>query len=201
MLEKRTMWVVESNLTIHQVIAICDDKEKTTVCYTYSDKDYSDDWFSLRDHEKTFNTEQEAIEYKHTRAKEIREMAAECKKMVNELEDMKGCDLGDEQELTRKDYFGGLANIVDNNNGYWHDKYYRERDKSSILATAARSRHLNMSAETIDINEVIRVKWISDDIAELVMRDGHTVSTHSDIEYEIVEYLFGSNRSKMTFKK
>ena len=58
-----------------------------------------------------------------------------------------------------------------------------------------------MSAETIDINEVIRVKWISDDIAELVMRDGHTVSTHSDIEYEIVEYLFGSNRSKMTFKK
>lgn len=201
MLEKRTMWLVESDLTISQVIAICDDKEKTTVCYTYNNENSGEDWFRPRNYEKTFNTEQEAIEYKHTRAKEIRKMAEECQKMVNELEDLMGCDLGDGKDLERKDYLGGLANAINNNDGYWHDMYYREKTRSSLLATAVRSRHLNMSAETIDINEVIRVKWISDDIAELVMRDGHTVRTHGDTEYGIVEDLFGSNRSKMTFKK
>ena len=196
MIERRTMWLVECSLNMHQVEALYDLKKNEVVCEHYSGDDYDgdDDWYKVQNGERFFNTEQEAREYRALRIEEAREKMNTCMALIEELDRLEPAD---DFQFERKDYLGGYA-TSDGRHGYYYEQYKKYEKEASLLATIARSRHFNANGRTILIDEVIGVRWYKDK-ATLVLRGGDSITTISKEEFEIVELMFGSNRSGMYY--
>ena len=198
MIEKRTMWIVERNLHIHQVDALYDLDKREVIAEHYSgDGCDDDDWYHALEGERFFNTEQEAREHRAIRIEEAREKMKTCMALIEELDELEPAE---DFEFEQKDYLGGYADRG-SRHGYYFEMYQKYEKKASLLSSIARSRHFNVNGETVNIDEVVRILWHPDNQASLVLRDGKKIITNNDIEFSIVTEMFGSNRSGMIVQR
>ena len=193
MIEKRTMAVVEPSHRVMPIMAMYDTEKQEVVCYQYvtdnDDDDDDDEWYNNSKYYIFFNTLQEAKEYVAKRQEYLRSKFSEVLEFIREMDRVdKECF-----KFDKKEYLGDYAESDYND---WtrkqRDKYQAE---ASLLRSIVRTRHLNINGETINIDEVKYVLWHKDKKATICMNDGHTVETYSDVEFNVVEDMFGSNRS------
>ena len=200
MIEKRTMWLMESSLNIKQVVALFDMEKKQVVCYQYCNDDGTcdegDDWMHVYEGETFYNTEADAKEAQQRRYDEVREKMKSCMALINELDRIEATD---DFDFNREDYLGGHADIRPKSD-YWSKRSQKAEKEASLLNTIARTHFFNVAGQTINLDEVVRIMWHKDEEATLVMRDGTKVKTCSEPEYNVVVCMFGSNRSDQYIK-
>ena len=196
MIEKRTMWLMESSLNVKQIVALFDMEKKQVVCYQYCNDDGTcdedDDWMHVYEGETFYNTEADAKEAQQRRYDEAREKMKTCMALIKELDRIEATD---DFDFKREDYLGGYAHCGEERD-YWTKCRQNAEKEASLLATIARSRHFNVAGQTINLDEVVRIMWHEEGKATLVMRDGTEVKTYTEAEYAVVVDMFGSNRSK-----
>ena len=195
MIEKRTMWLMESSLNVKQIVALFDMEKKQVVCYQYCnddgtcDEDY--DWTHVFDGETFYNTEADAKEAQQRKYNEAREKMKTCKALIKELEQVQATD---DFDFKREDYLGGYANDVSKSE-YWINRRRKAEKEVSLLTTIARTHFFNVAGQTINLDEVVRIMWHKEEEATLVMRDGTKVKTYTEAEYAVVVDMYGSNQS------
>lgn len=193
------MAIVETSHEVRTITAIYDTDKKEIICYTYvpeegeNQEDY--DWYYPRKRERFFDTVQEARLYVEQHQNELRAQFATVKAFLEEMNCVDKEYFGFKEE----EYLGEGMTLINKSLGvdYWENEWRNESKKASLLTSIARSRHFNVNGETIDIDLVSRVEWLKDKTARLIMQDGHKVYTHGEVEYYVVEQMFGSNRSNM----
>ena len=193
MIEKRTMAVVESSHRVKPIMAMYDNEKQEVVCYQYvkenDDEDDCEEWYQNYPFERYFKTLQEANEYVAKRQEYLRSKFSEVLEFIKEMDSAEGKFF----KFDKKEYLGGYA---ENNNRDWlKDERDEYKAEASLLCSIARTRHFNINGETINIDEVEYVLWHDDNKATLCMDNGHKVKTYSDVEFKVVEDMFGSNRS------
>lgn len=195
MIEKRTMWLLESSLILRQVVALFDLEKKQVVCYRYvgedGDIDEDQDWSSLDEGDTFYNTEGEAKEARLRRIDDAKGKMKTCLSLIKELDNIA---VSDDFDFKRKDYLGIHAKERDEDN-YWEKRRKLAEEKVGMLVTIARRHFFNVAGQTINLDEVVRVLWGEGDDATLVMRDGTKVRTYSEAEIGVVVDMFGSNGS------
>ena len=198
MIEKRTMWLMESSLKVRQIVALFDVEKNEIICYRYRNDDGTtdddDDWYHVYPGETFYNTEGEAKESLQRKIAELKEKMKTCLSIIKELDCI---NPSDDFKFKREDYLGHYAHDKSESD-FWERRRKNAEKESGLLNSIARSRHFNVAGETINIDEVVRVLWHDNDDNEkatLVMRDGHKVRTYSEPEYNVVVGMFGSNRS------
>ena len=191
--EKRTMWLVERGLCLKQVIALYDCDKGRVLVNQYANEVGEEDteWYTPYEGEMFFNTESDAREYRQMRYKEVREKAKACLDLVNELRNIESQD---DFEWSREDFLGVFGK--DRDEADWRRKQRELANaKVSLLASIARSHHFNVNGHTINIDKVDGLEWHSNRTVTLYSECESLVTTRTDAEYEVVELMFGSNRS------
>ena len=200
MIEKRTMWLMETTLCVKQIVALFDVEKKQVVCYQYVNDDGTtdedDDWMHVYEGETFYNTEADAKEAQRRKYVEAREKMKTCMALIKELDCI---EVTDDFDFKREDYLGCHAHDRSESD-YWEKCRKNAEKEAGLFNTIARSRHFNVAGQTIDIDEVVRVMWHKNAEATLVMRDGTKVKTYSEPEYNVVVGMFGSNRSDRYMK-
>ena len=195
MIEKRTMWLMESSLYVKQIVALFDMEKKQVVCYKYVNEDGTtdedDDWMHVFEGETFYNTEADAKEAQQRKYDEAREKMKTCQELIKELDRI---EVTDDFDFKREDYLGSHAHDKSESD-YWRKLRNNAEKEASLLASIARSRHFNVAGQTINIDEVVRIMWHEDEEATLIMRDGTKVKTYTKAEYAVVVDMFGINRS------
>lgn len=194
MIEKRTMWLLESSLIVTQIVALFDIEKKQVVCYRYCNDegvcDEEEDWMRVYDGETFYNTEADAKEAQQRKYDEAREKMKTCKTLIKELDHLEPTA---DFDFKREDYLGGYAN--DTEHEYWKKRRHNAEQEASLLTTIARTRFFNVAGQTINLDEVVRIMWHENNEATLIMRDGTKVKTCSKPEFDVVVDMYGSNRS------
>ena len=200
MIEKRTMWLIESSLGMKQIVALFDMEKKKVVCYRYCNDDGTcdedDDWVRVYDGDSFYNTEADAKEAQQRMYDEAREKMKTCRALIKELDLIEPTD---DFTFKRDDYLGSYAD--DEEDDYWTKRRRNAEKEASLLTTIARSRFFNVSGQTINLDEVVRVLWHKGEEATLVMRDGTEVKTSTEVEYAVVADMYGDNRSDKCMMK
>ena len=189
------MWLMESSLKVKQIVALFDMEKKQVVCYQYCNDDGTcdedDDWMHVYEGETFYNTEADAKEAQQRRYDEAREKMKTCMALIKELDRIEATD---DFDFKPEDYLGGYARD-EAESDYYKKRRMNAEKEASLLASIARSRHLNVAGQTINLDEVVRIMWHKDEEATLVMRDGTKVKTYTEAEYAVVVDMYGSNRS------
>lgn len=194
MIEKRTMWLMESSLIVKQIVALFDMEKKQVVCYQYCNDDGTcdeeDDWMHVYEGETFYNTEADAKEAQQRKYDEAREKMKTCMALIKELDLI---EVTDDFVFNREDYLGGYArNRAESD--YWENRRKNAEKEASLLTTIARTHFFNVAGQTINLDEVVSIMWHREE-ATLVMRDGTKVKTYTEAEYAVVVDMYGSNRS------
>ena len=189
------MWLIESDLDMKQIVALFDMEKKRVVCYRYCNEDGTcnddDDWFRVYEGDSFYNTEADAKEAQQRKYDEAREKMKTCRALIKELDRIESTD---DFTFNREDYLGNWAHDGEEED-YWKERRKMAEEKLSLMTTIARSRFFNVSGQTINLDEVVRILWHKDEEATLVMRDGTKVKTSTEAEYAVVVDLYGDNRS------
>ena len=195
MIEKRTMWLMESSLDVKQIVALFDMEKKQVVCYRecYDDGtcDEHDDWYRVYDGDSFYNTEADAKEAQQRRYDEAREKMKTCKALIEELDRIEPTD---DFDFKREDYLDCHADDRLESD-YWRNRRQNAEKEASLLTTIARTHFFNVAGQTINLDEVVRIMWHKEEEATLVMRDGTKIKTCTEAEYAVVVDMYGSNRS------
>ena len=200
MIEKRTMWLIEGDLDMKQIVALFDMNKHQVVCYRYCNADGTcnddDDWSRVYDGDSFYNTEADAKEAQQRRYDEAREKMKTCRALIKELDRIESTD---DFTFNREDYLGSYAHNGEEED-YWKERRKKAEKELSLMITIARSRFFNVSGQTINLDEVVRIWWHRNEEATLVMRDGTKVKTSTEAEYAVVVDLYGDNRSGKQLK-
>jgi hypothetical protein len=195
MIEKRTMWLLESSLDVKQIVALFDMEKKQVICYQYCNDDGTcdedDDWSRVYEGETFYNTEADAKKAQQRKYDEAREKMKTCMALIKELDRIEATD---DFDFKREDYLGEHAND-ESESEYWRNCRKNAEKEASLLTTIARTRFFNVAGQTINLDEVVRIMWHENAEATLVMRDGTQVKTDTEAEYAVVVDMYGSNRS------
>ena len=198
MIEKRTMWLMESSLNVKQIVALFDMEKKQVVCYQYCNDDGTcdedDDWMHVYEGETFYNTEADAKEAQQRKYDETREKMKTCLALIKELDRIEPTD---DFDFKREDFLGRYAHAKEESD-YWAVSRKNSEKEASLLATIARTHFFNVAGQTINLDEVVRILWHEEhdeESATLVMRDGTKVKTYTKPEYDVVVDMYGSNRS------
>ena len=189
MIEKRTMWKVDSLHEIDPVSALYDTEKQEVITYQYED---DNDFYTLIDGQKMFSTKTEAETYVELHKAYLISKMAEVKSLLEEMDYLKDSD---DFQFSRKDYLPGTI-IADFNESFYNN-YWKSRMVISILRVAIGQRMLCIAGDSVPIDRVNKVCWY-DDRAELYLEGDNRqlplVTTDSS-EMEAVEVLFGDNVS------
>ena len=198
MLEKRVMWIVESNLEVSKVMAIYDLENKKVVANQYIDEETGmenegDDLFRPREFETFHDTEAQAMEYRKRMIDSLGEKIKNCEALVKRLDKIGVEKFGFKDE----DYLGQHADDAD----YWIEEYSKTNVALKKYRTFIQTRFININARHIKYDEVIRVEWLENRKAMLVTKDCEDVTTSSDEEYDFIKDIFGANKSDRVLTK
>ena len=186
------MAVVEASHRVAPIMAMYDTEKREVVCYQYvkeNDDEDDEEWYNNSRYDRYFNTLQEANEYVAKRQEYLRSKFSEVLEFIKEM------DRADKGFLKfdKKEYLGHYAE--DDYNDWIKKQRDEYKAEASLLRSIAKTRHFNINGETINIDDVKYVLWHAKNKATLCMNNGHKVETFSNVEFDVVEDMFGSNRS------
>lgn len=211
-MQKKAMWVMESDLTIREIVAMVDEVKNEILCYAYKDEfestEYKPDWMHTYAEEQYFDTEGQAVDARNQFIREAKAMMPRVKKFVNRMYDLK--ENNEFLPHKREDFLGSFAPDTASES-YYYKKLCVEQRVNMSFFKAFKSGLLNINAETIRIDDVVRIEWgqykgtdkdgeeITGETATLVLHDDKKLRTRSKEEYRLVEYIFGENNSGRVF--
>ena len=194
MIEKKTVWAVNSDLEVSERIALVEDG-KVLAAKAAVDERYDGMLWQIR---KFFDTEEEAYKYVDDEKQYIRKMVPAVMKFIDRM-DLR-YDLLKRLGIKKKDYLGHYA---DGRSSYYKE-YNDEQEYTHKLEAFIRSRMLNIGGCMMPVADVKQVQWYfseergdeyedRDWLAELTMADGTTCKTGSETEVRLVKTVFGEN--------
>ena len=203
------MWMVEYDLRIREIVAIYDTQFNKLITYTYKD-DFDEDtgepdeWYRLSKGETIHETKLEAEAYK---AELLNTIKAKCAEVKNAIDDLDSYAENDELKISREDFLPSWCS-----SSWYRDNYDKMDNKYRIMKTYVTCGMLNINAESFRADEVIRIEWNqvrymekgkerTKETATIILKNDHRVETRTEVEYEIVELLFGENRSEQIYSK
>lgn len=193
MIEKRTMWMVDYDHKLVEVTALYDTKSEEVEAYKRND---IDEYCSPYGDKQFFDTRHDAELWILDRQDYLIEMMPRVKEF---LEEMHYLEATEDFDFEQDDFLPSY---------YRYDNYYMKQSQHKsevidILRVAARQQMICIGGNTFPISKVRNVKWCSDK-AEITVDTGfglgQSVLTTSDVEYEAIEAIFGTNVSSSVFK-
>ena len=191
MIEQRTMFVVESSHNVREILAMYDTEKNEVICYHYTD---DTDWYGIFDDERYFATKQQADDYVANRQEQLRAKFKEVKAFIKEMYHVDK-ELFDYNE---DDFFDRYASFESRHTD-WYNEFKDERKRAKIYLDCIRTGYLNINAASFRPEDVKYIKWYNGK-AKLYLKSDETIETHDSKEYEIIEEIFGANKSAYTFQ-
>ena len=187
--ESKEMWLVEYDLSLHQVCAFTDPETEEVVVYKYvNDKNRDEGFYGPESHERLFPGREQAEKFIAERMDYLKTEGGEVSEYLDLLsilpEDRRPVDL---QKLLPSEYRQSTKALS--------DRVDKLRMTVRLLHDYVRHGVLNIGPYTFLRNQVVRVIWRQEYKATLILSDGSTVTTSTDVEFDIVESVFGSNKS------
>lgn len=130
-----------------------------------------------------FDTKNEANAYSNDKKSEYKELAKQT------LSNIKILDNITPNIIQRKDYLPQKCN--QRNNDYWYDRHYE-------LRRVMRTGIININAISFRKEDVAHIEW-GDDCAKVCLKDGSDVKTYGELEFNLIEDIFGENNSDRTY--
>lgn len=210
----KEVWMVASNLRICNILALCDKDEKGTVRrFTRKDRIKENEdpweyyWTEPEQFDKFFETEGDAVNYRNELREELKAKMPEVNRFIRHMANI---EPSEDFDFKREDYLAWYANNDEDDN---YEAYTDMREKYYIVRNAIRHGMLNINAESVKMDEIVGIKWNEErykngrknggtkKTATLVLKDKNEVTTRTGIEYDVIEDLFGDNRSGRIFVK
>ena len=188
MIEQRTMFAVETNQNIIEILAQFDTEKQEVICY-YDINDES--WFGRLDGERYFATRQQAEDYRTNRQAQLRGKFAEVKEFVEEMN-------GINPEIFKfdeKDFFGDCATLGRSSKCSWYKEYKAADKQRDILIFCLRKGYLNINGVSFRPDDVDYIKWYGSKAEIHLIDSGETIYTADEDEFELIQLIFGRNLS------
>lgn len=187
MLQEVMKWRLTSALSVLPTVVFHDPDTGRDVYYRDGDGDSY--VIEETDNPKIFPTEEEALREQRARLEYLKGITADMSDLISEI-----CCLDDNVCTFDRSY---IEQIQDN---YRYKKMYIDIfSKYKLLKIYVITGMLNINGLSVRKENVNCVKWCSEDHAELIMKDGSTVLTRNEAEYDLVCTVFGFNESQMVF--
>ena len=192
MIEQRTMFVVESTHNVREILAMYDTEKNEVICYRYTD---DTEWFGVYNNERYFATKQQADDYVANRQEQLRAKFKEVKAFIKEMYEV------DKELFNYKedDFFGHFASFEDHHTD-WYKDYINATKKAKKYLDCIRTGYLNINANSFRPEDVKYIKWYNGK-AKLYLKSDEMFETHDSKEFEMIEEIFGVNRSDYTFQE
>ena len=198
MIEKRTMVYVDFLYPDQQAKA-------TTVIFNTDTQKVElymedDDWYNAQENTHFYNTVEQAEKALDDHK---RELIAKMPEVKDYLEAMSNFEPDEDENspfhFDRKDY---LTHSLWYNKyeDYWSERERRRLNKENkYLVDIIRTGFMNIYGYSFKIEDVGSIRW-GKEKAELVLKNGMSIKTCNENEFNIVGYIFGNNVSKFTYK-
>ena len=185
--------MVDYDHELVEVTALYDTKREEVEAYKRND---SDEYCSPCDDKQFFNTRHDAELWILDRQDYLIDMMPRVKEFLEEMQHLQATE---DFDFELDDFLPSY---------YRRDDYYikqcnHKSEVIDILRVAARQQMICIGGYTFPISKVRNVKWYPGK-AEITVDTGfglgQSVFTTSDVEYEAVEAIFGTNVSSSVFK-
>lgn len=130
-----------------------------------------------------FDTKDEANAYSKEKKSEYKALAKQTLSNIDILDHIST------NIIQRKDYLPQKYN--QRNNDYWYDRHYE-------LRRVMRTGIININAISFRKEDVAHIEW-GDDCAKVCLKDGSDVKTYGELEFNLIEDIFGENNSDRTY--
>lgn len=193
MIEKRSMYLVESSHFVEPITALYDTEMKKVVTFQYLKRE-NEYWYVVSEFAHCFNTAEEAHKYVEEHQAYLRSKFPEVLNFIREMEevDQKNFD------FDKSEYLGEYSDETD---GYYEREYKFLHKVFDLLKGVIRNQTLCLNAESINIDKVDRVIWNDLMRATIILYDGHEVTTCNAEECTAVQIVWGRNYSRKTIEK
>lgn len=201
MIEQRTMYVVEPSHNVKEILAMYDTEKNEVVCYHYTG---DSEWFTNFEDERYFATKQQADDYVANRQEYLRSKFKEVKAFIEEVQKT------DKELFKHEDceYMGEYAYTPRSRRNSWLGDFKEQRNKANRYLEIIKTGYLSMSGISFRPEDVDYIKWYKDDKAKVFLKNDKVQFQKSDkiieisneLDYTIIEELFGGNRSDMEFE-
>jgi len=216
-IEMKTMWLVEANLRVKEIVAMYDVESGSVVNYCQKES-YSkgpangEEWNTPFKYETFYATEEDAVNSRNRQWEEMKQTMPKVMEFIKRMEDMDDdVEEGDQLYFDREEYLGHYANSSDYI--YYRDLYFEEQKISNALLQLLKNGIINVNAVSFRKDDVQYIKWCKvkgrddngnyhkKDYAKIILKDHTHVSTINKIEYEVIKKIFGDNKSNREFFK
>lgn len=183
MIEQRTMFVVEATHNVEEVLALYDTEKEEVISYRIGS-----DWFGRFEDERYFATKQQADCYVAGRQAQLRARFPEVRAFIEEVQKT------DKEVFPHEDeeYMG---KFTPGKRTSWFLDYRKEQNKAQRYLELIKTGFLNISGFSFRLEDVDYIKWCKDENATIFLKNENGIRTSDDLEYEIIDELFGGNRS------
>lgn len=160
-----------------------------------------DEWYPAKETDHFYDTVEQAVnaldDYK-------RELIGKMKKVKTYLETMSNWDPDKDEDspfhFDRKEYLDDSlwCHTYDRDNTWYECERKRLREEHKYMEEYIHTGFLNIRGNSFMKADVIRIRW-GKEKAELMTRDGRSVTTCNDAEFNVVKMIFGNNASRYTY--
>ena len=171
---------------------------ETGVVEAYRIDGEDDSWTTPRDSDHFFATVEDAVKSLEQYKKELFGKMAYVKNYIRTMNEwVLSIEPDDEIQFTEEDYLPYLnqRKVTSGDNGFWHRSYSRKSEVVDYLKEALHTAYVNINGESFRMKDVDHVRWGRKN-AEIQLSDGRKIMTDGPVEFEVVEILFGENRSR-----
>ena len=188
MIEQRTMFAVETNHNIIEILAQYDTEKQEVICYYDIE---GESWYGRLDGERYFATRQQAEDYRTNRQAQLRGKFAEVKEFVEEMNDINP----EIFKFDEKEFFGDCATLGRSSNHNWYKEYKAADKQRDILIFCLRKGYLNINGVSFRVSDVDYIKWYSSKAEIHLIDSGEMIYTADEDEFELIQLIFGCNLS------
>ena len=200
MIEKRTMWYYDFEYPTTEpqsATVFIDTKTNKVEVYDVGDCE----WYTPREQDHFYNTEEEAFDAMDKRKHELIDMMPTIKAYLNAIDNCKqDADDGSFFRFNEEDFLGDLAYKVrkyDRYN-YTSEQYTNVNHLADLLTDFVQTGFLTVKADSFRREDVERIKW-GKKRAEVVLKNGKTIATCNQPEYWFIGRVFGTNHSTFSY--
>lgn len=182
------MWYIGSSLGIEEMTVYVDVDSGEVKAYI----DGTGDIYHAEKEDHFFPTEDDAKKYQSDRLEYFAGMAQKIPGLISDIYylDDQVCNF-DRSEI----------NKIKEGDPYFKNQYVDVCNKYKLLKIYVTTGMININALTFRKEDVSHIKWFNDEHAQVFLRGGQEVMTHSAAEYSLVNLLFGWNESSRIFRK
>ena len=198
----KKMWLVTSDLNKFYVNVLY-DKDSGRITH-FCDLDQND-FYESAEANRFFSLEKDADDYIDERLNYLIEKDEEIMDLIAEMSliNKENKNIKYRFKTTRESWIWNLDRSEEES---LQGEIKRSKDVISRLSHALKSGYLNIGANTLRVEDVTLIKWMSrikDDKneVEITLSNGKTINVTNETELDIIRYVYGENSSGLFYRK